>query len=227
MTFIALNVAVFVLVLFGSGDSNALTGETRLHFDYAVGRDVLGTDLAFRFGNEIITTQSGGWYRLLTSGFFHFGIIHLAMNCYFIYVLGPQLERPLGRVKFALLYLASLFGGSLGVVLIEGPGLVFSAGASGAAFGMIAAVAMGMWRRGVNPFSTGIGRILLLNVFITVFVPNISIGGHLGGAIAGAICGAIMLSPGHKPLPKWASYATPLAVGIGSIVVSIVIVGTV
>lgn len=220
---IGINIAVFVLVLLWTRDSNALTGRTSAHFNFALSRDVLAFDFApFQYGGDIVDTEPQQWYRLLTSGFLHYGIIHLALNCYFIFVLGPQLERPLGRAKFLLLYLASLLGGSLGVILLDSGGL--SAGASGAAFGMMAAVAVGMWRRGVNPFSTGIGTILLLNVFITFTVPNISIGGHVGGAVAGAICGAVMLSPGHKPVPKWALWATPVVVGLGSIVLSILIV---
>ena len=227
MTLIGINVAVFVLVLLWTRDPNALTERTSAHIDFALGRGILedGTLPSIRPGVRIQVAEPNQWYRLLTSGFLHYGVIHLALNCYFIYVLGPQLERSLGRVLFLALYIASLLGGSLGVVLLDSGGL--SAGASGAAFGMMSAVAIGMWRRGVNPLSTGIGTVLILNVFITFTVPNISIGGHVGGAVAGAICGAVMLSPGHKPVPKWAIWATPVAVGVGSVVLSMLIVGAV
>ena len=102
---------------------------------------------------------------------------------FFLYVLGPMLEPALGRVRFLLLYLASLLGGSLGVVLFDSGGI--SAGASGAVFGLMAAAAVGQWRRGINPMTTGIGATLLLNLVITFAIPGISIGGHLGGAAAG------------------------------------------
>ena len=141
---------------------------------------------------------------------------------YFLYVLGPMLERPLGRVRYVLLYFASLLGGSLGVILLDSGGI--SAGASGAVFGLLAAAAVGLWRQGVNPFSTGIGTVLLLNLFITFAVPGISIGGHLGGAVAGALCALVMLAPPYRAFPKWATYATPVAVIVVSVVGSVLLV---
>ena len=59
------------------------------------------------------------WYRLITSGFLHFGMIHLAFNMFLLFQLGQMLEPALGRVRFALLYLASLLGGSAGVLLLH------------------------------------------------------------------------------------------------------------
>ena len=152
----------------------------------------------------------------------HFGILHLGLNMYFLYILGPMLEQPLGRIRYLMLYMASLLGGSLGVLLIDSGGI--AAGASGAVFGLMAAATVGLWRQGVNPFSTSIGSLLLLNFFITFIVPGISIGGHVGGAVAGAICATVMLAPGYQPMPKWATYATPAAVGIISVVLSVLVV---
>ena len=69
-----------------------------------------------------------------------------------------------------------------------------------------------------------IGAALVLNLFITFAIPGISIGGHLGGAIAGAICGAVMLAPAYRRGPAWTIWATPVAVGVGSVVAVIMIV---
>jgi membrane associated rhomboid family serine protease len=99
-----------------------------------------------------------------------------------------------------------------------------TAGASGAVFGLLAAATVGLWRRGVNPFTTAVGTTLILNLFITFAIPGISIGGHIGGAIAGAICGAVMLAPPYRRGPAWTVWATPMAVGIGSVVAVIMIV---
>ncbi len=138
--------------------------------------------LAFPFEwNGDYRTEPGSWYRLVTSGFLHFGIIHIALNMYFLYVLGPLLEAPLGRVRFLLLYLASLARR----VARRHPAptwLGIAAGASGAVFGLMAAASVGLWRRGVNPLTTDIGRVLLLNLVLTFAIRGISIGGHLGGA---------------------------------------------
>jgi membrane associated rhomboid family serine protease len=224
MSLIAINVAVFVLVLLISQEPSALTGGvTDVHLRLGLSKDVLVQPVLWQSDDGgVLITEPDGWYRLVTSGFLHFGIIHIAFNMYFLYVLGPMLEPALGRVNYLLLYGASLLGGSLGVILLDSGGI--TAGASGAVFGLLAAAAVGLWRRGVNPFTTGIGTTLILNLFITFAIPGISIGGHLGGAVAGAICGAVMLAPAYRRGPAWATWATPVAVGLGSVVAVIVIV---
>ncbi len=64
----------------------------------------------------------GEWYRLVTSGFLHFGIIHLAFNMLLLFQLGQLLEPEIGRIRFALLYFAALLAGSAGVVLLDPAG---------------------------------------------------------------------------------------------------------
>lgn len=167
--------------------------------------------------------QDGEYYRLVTSGFLHYGLFHIGMNMLLLFQLGQLLEPAIGRSRFGLLYFASLLGGSVGALMLQPNGL--TGGASGAVFGLMAAAAIGLHRRGVNVFKTGIGTILLLNLVITFTIPGISVGGHLGGAIAGAICGFVMLAPQHAVLPRWASYATPIAVVVASVVASVMIAG--
>lgn len=224
MILIGINVAVFLAVLVLSGEPAALTGGvTDIHLQLGLSRDVLAERIIWQ-GDDgaLFVTEPDGWYRLITSGFLHFGVIHLAFNMYFLWVLGPMLEPALGRTQYALLYVASLLGGSLGVVLLDSGGI--TAGASGAVFGLLAAATVGLWRRGVNPFSTGVGTALILNLFITFAISGISIGGHLGGATAGAICGLVMLAPPYRRFPAWASYATPAAIAVGSVIASVVVV---
>jgi membrane associated rhomboid family serine protease len=225
MSLIVVNLAVFVLVLLVTREAAALSGGvTDMHLRLGLSRDVLAQRIAWQSDDGgVYITEPGGLYRLVTSGFLHFGIIHIAFNMYFLYVLGPMLEPALGRINFLLLYVASLLGGSLGVVLLDSGGI--TAGASGAVFGLLAGAAVGLWRRGVNPFTTGIGTTLILNLFITFAIPGISIGGHIGGAIAGAICGAVMLAPAHRRGPSWATWATPVAIGVASVVGVFMIVG--
>jgi membrane associated rhomboid family serine protease len=59
-------------------------------------------------------------------------------------------------------------------------------GASGAVFGLMGALTVLQMRSGQNPWRSGIGTLIVLNLVITFMVPNISIGGHLGGLVAGA-----------------------------------------
>ena len=179
-----------------------------------------GNDL--KLAVDKFDVHNGEYYRLVTSGFLHFGLFHIGMNMLLLFQLGQLLEPAVGRVRFGLLYFASLLAGSFGALILQPNGL--TGGASGAVFGLMAAAAIGLHRRGVNVFQTGIGTILILNLVITFTIPGISVGGHLGGAIAGALCGFVILAPGHAALPKWASYAAPIAVVLvavgGSLVLS-------
>jgi len=207
---IAINVAVFVYTT--ATDSGTLGGglgsnrqASNEQVDLALSRQAL------HFTHE--------WYRIVTSGFLHFGILHIALNMYLLYLLGQLLERSLGRSKFALLYMASLLGGSAGVV-ISNSGL--AGGASGAVFGLMAAATVSMHRQGINIMQTGIGRTLMLNLLLTFVLSSyISVGGHVGGIVAGSLCSLAMLAPRWKPVPKWAMYATPIAVGAISIIISV------
>jgi membrane associated rhomboid family serine protease len=167
--------------------------------------------------------QNGEYYRLITSGFLHYSIFHIGMNMLLLFQLGQLLEPAIGRVRFALLYFAALLAGSFGALLLQPNGL--TGGASGAVFGLMAAAAVGLHRRGVNIFQTGIGTVLILNLVITFTIPNISVGGHLGGAIAGAMTGFVVLAPPYNTLPKWASYAAPVAVMVVAVIGSLVVSG--
>lgn len=213
----AVNIAVFALNVVLS--PRALQGSrTQFHCEFALNVSALNSRLGC--GDQVYGPDE--WYRLVTSGFLHYGVVHVAFNMLLLYQLGQLLERPLGRAKFALLYFASLLGGSFGVLLLGGDGL--TAGASGAVFGLMAGAAVGLQRQGVSIFSTGLGTTLLLNFFITFAIPGISIGGHLGGAAAGAICGFVMLAPRWKPVPDWAKWATPAAVAVISVLGSVLVV---
>lgn len=173
---IGLNLFVFVAVgLQGGG----LTGR-------AGGGD-LQTDLAL-FGPAL---AAGEWYRLITAGFVHYGLIHLAFNMLILFRFGSMVEGALGRTRYVALYLAALLGGSFGAVLLDPQAL--TAGASGAVFGLVAAAALGLRQRGVDVWQSGVGPMLAINLVFTFVIPGISIGGHVGGLIAGAVVGEPML----------------------------------
>lgn len=207
---IAANLAVFGWVLAGS--SRALGSGSVTQRERELGL------------NKLILEATDEWYRLVTSGFLHFGLFHLAMNMILLYQLGQLIEPAIGRVRFGLLYAASLLGGSAGVLVIEGNSLGLHGGASGAVFGLMGAAAVGLHRRGANIFQTGIGVLLALNLLITFTIPGISIGGHLGGVVAGALCGLVVLAPQWKPVPTWATYVGPGAVALLAVGLSVAVV---
>jgi membrane associated rhomboid family serine protease len=86
------------------------------------------------------------------------------------------------------------------------------------------AAAVAMRERGINIMQSSIGGLIVINLVLTFAIRGISIGGHVGGAIAGAICGAVMLAPAYRRGPSWATWATPVIVGVGSVVAVVMIV---
>jgi len=159
--------------------------------------------------------DNGEWYRLVSSGFLHYGIIHVGMNMFLLWQLGQLLEPALDRGRFALLYFAAMLGGSVGALALSPNAL--TGGASGAVFGLMAAAAVGLQQRGVNPMKTGIGGTLILNLLITFTIPGISIGGHVGGALMGAAVGYAMLEPRWNRNAAYVSWVAPIVGMVGSV----------
>jgi membrane associated rhomboid family serine protease len=222
VTFALIGANVLIFVLMGLADPATFKGQiTEWHANLGVSKSILQGRVINWDGTGLIPAHQ--WYRLVTSGFIHFGFFHLGMNMLLLYQLGMLLERALGSAKFAAVYFASLLAGSLGVIVVDGAGL--TGGASGAVFGLMACAAVGLHRRGVNVFSTGIGTTLLLNLVLTFTISGISIGGHMGGVIAGGICGWVMLAPAWKPYPQWMVWATPAVIAVGSLAVTVGLVG--
>ncbi|HSL07463.1 MAG TPA: rhomboid family intramembrane serine protease [Pseudonocardiaceae bacterium] len=154
----------------------------------------------------------GAWWRLLTSGFLHFGPIHLAFNMIALWVIGRDLEQVLGRTRFLLVYLVSLLGGSGAVFLFENENSM-TAGASGAVFGLMGGLAVVLlrMRRSPRPALT----IILLNVIITFVVPGISILGHLGGlAFGAAVTAGLVYAPRDRRMAVQAVIVLALLVVI-------------
>ena len=104
---------------------------------------------------------------------------------YLLYILGQLLEPAIGSVRFSVIYGVSLLAGSFGSLLLEPT--VITVGASGAIFGLMGAAFFEMRHRGMNPFESGIGFLIIINLALGLFINNISIGGHLGGLVAGAL----------------------------------------
>ena len=129
--------------------------------------------------------DAGDYWRLVTSGFLHSGIFHIGFNMYLLWILGQQLERLLGSVRFGTLYFTALLWGSFGALVQTTESVVV--GASGAVFGLMGVLAVEQWRRGYEAFGGGLGGLILINLVIS-FIPgfNIAFGGHIGGLIGGA-----------------------------------------
>jgi membrane associated rhomboid family serine protease len=198
MALMAINVVVFVIdIASGSGGGVADMNEV------AADGSLFGPAVA-----------AGDWWRPITSGFIHYGLIHIGFNMLLLYQLGLLLEPALGRVRFLILYFTALLGGSA-LVLVMSYDTV-TAGASGAVFGLMGASVVGLRSRGIDPFHTGIPQLLGINLVITlVFSRYISVGGHIGGLVAGLVAGWILFE-GAPRLPAGKYLAPALCVAIAA-----------
>ncbi|WP_052314032.1 rhomboid family intramembrane serine protease [Nocardia thailandica] len=143
----------------------------------------------------------GEWFRLIGSGFLHYGVIHLLLNMFALYLTGVFLERVLGVARFACVYGISLLGGSAAVMLLGAP-TTATAGASGAVFGLFGAVAVALFRLRQNP--TQMLVLIGINVIMTFSISGISLWGHLGGLATGTLCALALLF-----VPEWLRAGTP------------------
>jgi membrane associated rhomboid family serine protease len=204
-------IAVNVLMFIGSSAGGSAFGGGG---GGAVFRDLALWGPAVDIANE--------YYRLITSGFLHSGIIHLGFNMYILYWLGTMLEPSLGHVRFVALYFASLLSGSFGALLLSPT--AFTVGASGAVFGLMGAAFVFQRQRGIDPMRSGIGPLILLNLALGFVIPNISVGGHLGGLIGGALAAFAMEQLGARRrgllLPVLACVAVGALAFVGAVAVA-------
>lgn len=156
----------------------------------------VGTDVQWVDG-----AATGAWWQVITSAFTHSEIIHIAFNMFALWILGPQLERLLGRTRFLALYLVSAIAASAVVVLFSGP-YVSTVGASGAIFGMLGAFLLVARKHGGD-----VRQILILlgaNVLITVVGRSyISWQGHFGGFIGGLAVTAALIHLPKEQRKRW------------------------
>lgn len=184
-----------------------------------------GSSVINNFGLQGFAVADGEWYRLLTGGFLHAGMIHLLFNMFALYILGRLLEPGIGTPRFLALYFAALFAGSFGALALTDPGQV-TVGASGAIFGIFGAAFVIARGRGMNTIASEIGFILLINLALTFGIRGISIGGHLGGLLGGLLCALAIVAGdrgmlGPRRLP--AEMTAMAVVGIVSIAGSLAV----
>ncbi|GAB3136405.1 rhomboid family intramembrane serine protease [Marisediminicola antarctica] len=109
--------------------------------------------------------------------------LHILFNMFSLFIFGRILEPMVGRWRFLALYLLSGLGGSVAVLLLNPTGGVL--GASGAIFGLFGAFFV--IQRGLGGNSGQLVVLIVINLSIGFFVPNISWQAHVGGLIVGAL----------------------------------------
>jgi rhomboid protease GluP len=180
---ILINLAMFVVEIMLGGATDSQT----LHFLGALEPDAV-----------LVRHE---YWRLLTALFLHYGVLHIAFNLYALYLLGPELERLIGSVRFILGYLLAGLGSSLGVVLLRTLNLTAAdelVGASGCIMGVIGISAGLLLRHRQSPLAgRRLRNILLIVILQTIFdlsTPQVSLAAHLSGFVSGVLLGLLLAS---------------------------------
>jgi rhomboid protease GluP len=142
-------------------------------------------------------TLNGQWWRMFTSLFLHFGIIHLAFNMLVLANIGPFMESLSGRVSYLILYIVSGIGG--GAASLAFHPTIVSAGASGAIFGLYGGL-LGFLLRHRNvipketlqPLSKGALTFVGYNIIFGLR-PGVDMAAHIGGLAAGFLLGLFLV----------------------------------
>ncbi len=158
---------------------------------YIFGNGSQNTQTLLKFGaNWDVLTKSNPkeYYRLLTCIFLHVGIIHIAVNMYSLYVIGPQVESFFGKLKYLFIYLFSgICGSMLSIAFTHN---TISAGANGAIFGLLGSLLyFGYYYRAYlgNVVKSQIVPIILLNLAIGFILTGIDNAAYIGGLVGGIV----------------------------------------
>jgi rhomboid protease GluP len=186
------------------------------------GADAMSPDPELMFeigGNFGPVTLDGESWRLLTSMFLHYGVIHLAMNMVGLALGGMRIEEAYGRAGFLALY---LFAGVVGGVASALSGEAVSVGASGAVFGIFGAwgAYLLLRRKELAPEqlkaqATSLGTLLAINIVIGFQKSGLDHHAHIGGLIAGFLAGLVLAS-GKQYLPRVVGVFVAFGLGIGA-----------
>lgn len=178
------------------------------------GRGPTSGDLAL-FGPLV---SDGEWWRLLTCSLVHFGPMHLFFNMILLWIIGGMLEPATGPLRFTTIYVVSVLAGSAGALIAQP--LIPVGGASGGVFGLAAAATIVMQRSGVRFWDTGFGPLIVINLVLDFFIPNVSIAAHVGGLIGGGLATVAMMRGRRIGQPALGE-AGAVLVGIVAVVVSL------
>jgi membrane associated rhomboid family serine protease/Flp pilus assembly protein TadD len=166
-----------------------------------------------------LTAVQGQWWRLLTCAFLHGGWIHLALNMWVLWTMGPSCERALGRGGFALVYVTAALGGSLASLAWRPLGV--SVGASAAIFGIVGGYLAALHRlRGrvdadiLGPLRRSLLSFVAFNLFIGATLPFVDNAAHLGGLVTGGLMSFLLGVPRFRESAgPWSRLGVPAVLG--------------
>jgi membrane associated rhomboid family serine protease len=204
-------IAINVLAYLGEEGQLTLSG-TSIH------GPLIEEGILYRYGVGV----EHQYWRLVTSGFLHENVLHIAFNMYLLYLLGMMLEPALGSVKFAAIYFTSLLAGSFGALFATGAP---SLGASGAVFGLMGAAVIELRARRMSVMESGIGGLIIINLIFSFTFANISVGAHVGGLIGGVLAGLSIRTADDRHR-SWLGLAACVALSAVAVAGSIAVAGS-
>ena len=149
-------------------------------------------------GNAASEVQRGDWWRLVTAMFLHMGLMHVVMNMLGFASVGITVERIYGHRLFLIIYLGSgLIGNALSLHFAAQQGV--SVGASGAVFGVMGALLVGLYQhRDRLPKTFGSRTLSSLGFFISYSLlqgfshQGIDNAAHVGGLLGGSLLAFVL-----------------------------------
>jgi rhomboid protease GluP len=185
---IAINILVFVAMVLKGVSPTSPTTDQVLPWGADYGPLTLGAE----------------WWRLLSSMFLHFGVIHLGLNMWCLWSLGLLAESLFGRWTFLAIYVATGVGADL--LSLSWDPFRTGAGASGAIFGLAGALITGLYfaklavpRSQLQGIIKNVVVFAVLNLVIGLSVPFIDNMAHLGGLVTGLAIGLAMAPVLSRP----------------------------
>lgn len=160
----------------------------------------LGGSLANHYINDTFTmvspqVMSGEVWRLITSAFLHFGVMHIVFNMIALYNIGYFLETYTGTIKYLIIYLVGAVGGNLAVLLSDtiSGNTGMTAGASGAIFAILGALLY----VAIKDSNSGLSVPNMLSSILFALLPGfymsgISVSAHIGGLVTGFILAFVL-----------------------------------
>jgi membrane associated rhomboid family serine protease len=202
---IALNAAVWALILSTGGNNSVWVDRLSIRPKGACvlgnrGFDVSSSLCTSNHGTWLPGVSDGAWWQPVTSMFTHVAVWHIGFNMLALWILGPQLEMVLGRLRFTALYLLSGLVGSAAVYWLS-PEYTPTLGASGAIFGLMAAllVVARKARADVSQLMVWVG----INAALTFFASGISWQGHVGGFVGGLVLAWVLAYSPRQNRTAW------------------------
>lgn len=156
----------------------------------------IDTENMLRMGamERTLVFGEGQYYRLISSMFLHYGVMHIMSNMLFLYVFGSSIERYYGKLKYFVIYIGSgIFAGLSFCLFSNGAG----AGASGAVFGLTGAM-LACSKRLKRAVDGKDSYFMILFAIISICAgfmsDEVANSAHIGGFVFGLLSGYILYS---------------------------------